>query len=127
MNGRMTGIIISNDNQENTVLRAVSVAEIKCLLEILSNGEPICYTGIRGTTISKMQSEQLNIPQGIFVDRVEQGSPAMNAGIQSGDILYKVGARGFLPWMSTAGSYRIRSRENGWRSPCIEKVPRRSM
>lgn len=91
MNGRMTGIIISNDNQENTVLRAVSVAEIKCLLEILSNGEPICYTGIRGTTISKMQSEQLNIPQGIFVDRVEQGSPAMNAGIQSGDILYKVG------------------------------------
>ena len=91
MNGRMTGIIISNDNQENTVLRAVSVAEIKCLLEKLSNGEPICYTGIRGTTISKRQSEQLNIPQGIFVDRVEQGSPAMNAGIQSGDILYKVG------------------------------------
>ena len=91
MNGRMTGIIISNDNQENTVLRAVSVAEIKCLLEKLSNGEPICYTGIRGTTISKRQSEQLNIPQGIFVDRVEQGSPAMNAGIQSGDILYKAG------------------------------------
>ena len=91
MNGRMTGLIISNDNQENTVLRAVSVAEIKCLLEKLSNGEPICYTGIRGTTISKRQSEQLNIPQGIFVDRVEQGSPAMNAGIQSGDILYKVG------------------------------------
>ena len=89
MNGRMTGIIISNDNQENSVLRAVSVAELRCLLEMLSNGEPICYTGIRGTTISEMQSEQLNIPQGIFVDRVEQGSPAMNAGIQSGDILFK--------------------------------------
>ena len=35
--------------------------------------------------------------------------------------------RGFLPWMSTVGSYRISSRETGWRSPCIEKVLRRSM
>lgn len=93
MNGRMTGIIVSNDSQESTVLRAVSVAQIRYLLEMLSNGEPICYTGIRGTTISEKQSEQMKIPRGIYVDRVEQESPAMNSGIQSGDILYKVDAQ----------------------------------
>lgn len=90
MNGRMTGIIIANDSQESSVLRAVSAAQIRTLLEMLSNGKPICYVGIRGTTIPAQQSEQLNIPQGVYVDRVEQDSPAMNAGMQSGDILYKL-------------------------------------
>ena len=35
----------------------------------------------------------MKIPRGIYVDRVEQESPAMNSGIQSGDILYKVDAQ----------------------------------
>lgn len=88
--GRMTGIIISNEEQESAVIRAISVAQLSDLLEILSNGEPICYAGIRGVTVSKEKSEQLGIPQGVYVESVEQKSPAMNAGIQSGDILYKV-------------------------------------
>lgn len=91
VNGRMMGIIVANKENEGSVIRAVSVAQIRNLLEMLLNGESICYVGIRGTTITEEQSEQLNIPQGVYVDRVEQSSPAMTAGIQSGDILYKLG------------------------------------
>lgn len=91
MQGQMTGLIISDDGEKKSVIRAVSVARLSPLLEKLTNGEPLCYAGIMGTTISQEQAEQLEIPQGVFVDSVEDGSPAMTAGVQSGDILYQIG------------------------------------
>lgn len=93
MDGKMIGIILDHEDEANSVIRAVSVAQLGTLLEKLSNGKPICYVGLIGTTISQMQSESREIPGGVYIDRVESNSPAMAAGVQSGDILHKINDR----------------------------------
>ena len=54
----------------------------------MANGDDICYIGIHGATISEYQVENLGLPEGIYVDSVEADSPAMTAGVQSGDIVH---------------------------------------
>ena len=83
MDGKMIGIILDHEEEKSCVIRAVSVAQLGTLLEKLSNGEPICYAGLIGTTISQIQSESRDIPGGVYIDRVESNSPAMVAGVQS--------------------------------------------
>lgn len=93
MEGQMTGLIISDEDEDDYVLRAVSTAQLGPLLEKLTNGETICYAGVRGSTITEEQAQLLEIPRGVYVDRVEQSSPAMTAGIQSGDIIHSFGGQ----------------------------------
>lgn len=91
MQGQMVGLIVSDEEEEDFVLRAVSTSQIGALLEKLINGEKISYAGVIGSTITKEQSQRLEIPQGVYVDRVERNSPAMTAGLQSGDIIHGFG------------------------------------
>ena len=48
---------------------------------------------IQGTTISKYQSENLDIPRGVYVDAVEEDSPAMTAGVQNADIVHALNGK----------------------------------
>ena len=57
----------------------------------LSNNEDLIYLGVRGQDISSSLSQKTGIPTGIYVNSVEEDSPAMNAGIQNGDVIVKVG------------------------------------
>lgn len=86
MDGEVVGIIVRTREDEN-ILKAVSIAQLRPLIESLSNEEPIRYFGIRGSSISIQQARNMDIPQGIYVNGVETDSPAMIAGIQSGDII----------------------------------------
>lgn len=86
MEGKVTGLVVRTQEDEN-ILKAVSVAELRPLIESLSNGEALRYLGICGSSISAEQSENLEIPEGIYVNSVEAGSPAMVVGIQNGDII----------------------------------------
>lgn len=86
MEGEVVGIIVRTQSDEN-ILKAVSIAQLRPLIETLSNGEALRYLGIRGSSISEKQSVNMEIPQGIYVNSVEADSPAMIAGIQSGDII----------------------------------------
>lgn len=56
-------------------------------MERLTNNEPIRYTGIYGTGVTKSQAAMKNVPQGICVENIDINSPAMRAGIQCGDII----------------------------------------
>ena len=71
----MIGIIINEDEEDGNVIRAVSVAQLRSILEMLSNGESIRYLGILGETVTEEKSQNLEIPQGIYVDGVEENSP----------------------------------------------------
>lgn len=64
------------------------VSELYTFLETSDNENTVNYLGIQGITVSETQSEDLEIPRGIYVDKVETDSPAMEAGIQNGDIIY---------------------------------------
>lgn len=86
--GEIVGLIIPAEREDANILKAVSAAHLRPLIEILSNGENIRYVGIFGATISEKQSEGMEIPRGVYVESVESDSPAMAAGIQSGDIVH---------------------------------------
>lgn len=84
----VAGIIWNQEEDRTNVIRAVETAQLRPLLESMANGEDICYIGIMGATISSYQSENLDVPRGVYVDAVDEDSPAMTAGIQNGDILH---------------------------------------
>ena len=86
--GEVAGIIWNQEEDRTNVIRAVETAQLRPLLESMANGEGICYVGIMGATISSYQSENLDVPRGVYVDAVDEDSPAMTAGIQNGDILH---------------------------------------
>lgn len=85
--GHVIGIIIKQNTEESNTVRALMISQLLPLIERLSNEEPSMYAGIHGITITDTQSDSLQIPLGIYVDSVEDHSPAMTAGIQSGDII----------------------------------------
>lgn len=86
--GEVAGIIWNQEEDRTNVIRAVETVQLRPLLESMANGEDICYIGIMGATISSYQSENLDVPRGVYVDAVDEDSPAMTAGIQNGDILH---------------------------------------
>lgn len=86
--GEVAGIIWNQEEDRTNVIRAVETAQLRPLLGSMANGEDICYIGIMGATISSYQSENLDVPRGVYVDAVDEDSPAMTAGIQNGDILH---------------------------------------
>ena len=53
----------------------------------MMSGEEKVVMGITGRNVTENISEELNMPQGLYVTSVADNSPAMYYGIQSGDIL----------------------------------------
>lgn len=90
LEGQIVGLISQNfaGNTGNTVA-AIGISQIKPVLERLSNNEPLIYSGITGQDVTAEVSEKTGIPEGIWVDTVKADSPAMLAGIQSGDVIIK--------------------------------------
>lgn len=58
----------------------------------LSNNEK-GYLGIGGNDVTETEAEMLNIPVGIYINKVESGSPADEAGIKVRDIITGVNGR----------------------------------
>ncbi len=89
LNGQIIGIIdmsFNTDDLQNHIC-AIGITELKSLFEDLSNGRNRAYLGVHGTTIPADIQDQQNIPAGAYITKTELGSPAMQAGIQSGDII----------------------------------------
>lgn len=90
--GKIIGFIMQDfalDGSENT-LTAVSVAQIRDVLESLSNGKPIPYLGMRLSTVTEQLAKEHEIPTGAYIISVEIDSPAMQAGLQSGDVISSI-------------------------------------
>ncbi|MDC7288237.1 S1C family serine protease [Blautia schinkii] len=85
--GKVIGFIVKQEEGETNIIRALAISQIRPLIELLSNSEPIRYLGIHGASISDTQAEAMDIPKGIYIDSVENDSPAMVAGLQNGDII----------------------------------------
>lgn len=80
LNGQLVGWAIKSENNQMSCFRAIS--EYKGMLEKMTNGLGIPCIGIIGEEFSS---------KGVYVKEAVVGLPAYNAGIQSGDILTKVG------------------------------------
>lgn len=92
MEGSIVGIISQSFSTEKNrnVVTALPVSELKKTIEILSNNEPIMYLGVKGQNIASDLSQKTGIPKGIYVNAVEEDSPAMEGGIQNGDVIIKM-------------------------------------
>lgn len=92
LSGKVIGIIDMSYNTsdlENHIC-AIGITELKSLFEDLSNGRNRAYMGVHGATIPSAVQQELQVPAGAYITQTELNSPAMAAGIQSGDIITKV-------------------------------------
>lgn len=92
MEGKIVGVIVQSFSMENDrdVVTALPISELKSTIERLSNNEDLIYMGIRGQDIASDLAQKTGIPKGIYVNSVDEDSPAMDAGIQNGDVIVKV-------------------------------------
>ncbi len=98
LDGKVVGLIMqsySKQGHQNTVT-ALGITEIRSMVEKLSNGSMPAYLGLEISTVTKSISEEYSLPQGVYIKNVRVDSPAMEAGIQTGDIIVKIGGTDIL-------------------------------
>ncbi len=100
LSGQVIGFTDMRYNSTDTanLLSAVGITELKSLIQKLSNGKTKAYLGIHGTDVTAQINEELGVPVGAYVTRTEMDSPAMNAGIQSGDVITGLGGKEILSY-----------------------------
>ena len=136
MNGKVVGIIDQSYNAEEVknLISALGVSEIKAALQRMSNGDENAYIGIRGTDIPIEVTKIKEVPIGVYVTGIEMGSPAMEAGIQSGDIIIRVDKSKIISFADygkiintwkpgeTKDIYLMRKGQDGYKSARVEIV-----
>lgn len=92
LRGQVVGIIdMSYNNQEmGNLLSAIGITELKKTIESLSNDKDIPYLGVHGTDVTKEANEELGVPIGAYIKNIDMDSPAMEAGIRSGDVIVRL-------------------------------------
>ena len=95
LNGKVVGIINQSYNEEGTqnLISALGISEIKAALQRMSNGQEHGYVGILGTDVPAKLAATKEVPAGVFVNEIVMDSPAMQGGIQSGDIIVSMGKK----------------------------------
>ena len=93
LEGEIVGIIAQSfGGEENgNLITGLPISQIKDLIQTLSDeNKEMVYLGITGEDITAEISEKKGIPVGIFVEKVEVDSPAMQVGIQNGDVIIEL-------------------------------------
>lgn len=95
LDGEVVGILEQKEAEKKGVnlVRAYGITDLKDHIRLLSGGKPVPYIGIKGATITKEMSEERRLPMGVYVKDVGADSPAMEAGVQSGDVLTSFGGK----------------------------------
>ena len=90
--GEMIGVVMQNYSAASTgALTAVDVTELNRIMELLYASKDVPYLGAHISTVTDKIANTYGIPKGVYIKEVEMDSPAMNAGIQNGDVIVKVG------------------------------------
>ena len=95
LRGEVVGIIDPAHSREDMrdVLCGIGITELKVLIEHLSAGKEKPYLGIYFTDVPYLVRKEQGIPEGVYISGVAEDSPAMNAGIQKGDLLVRLGSQ----------------------------------
>lgn len=93
LKGQVVGIIDTYNNSSDTknLIGAIGITELKKVIERLSNDKNIPYMGIHGADVTMEAHEELEVPYGAYIMEIDMDSPAMTAGIQSGDVIIGMG------------------------------------
>jgi serine protease Do len=90
--GQIIGIVMQDysASSSDNILTAVAVSDLEPVIEMLCAGEDIPYLGVHVSTVTDKIAADYDIPKGVYIREVSMDSPAMNAGLQSGDVIVKV-------------------------------------
>ena len=91
--GNILGVLTNayQDSNLDDMITTYAISDIKGTIENLANGKERTYMGIIGTSVTQDAVDTFNMPMGAYVINVDPDSPAMSAGIQSGDVITKIG------------------------------------
>lgn len=89
--GQLMGLIFMSARPDglNNVVSAIGISDLKRLAEKMSNGKEPTYLGMHGSDVTEEISNDMSIPVGVYITKLEMDSPLLEAGIQSGDIITK--------------------------------------
>ena len=90
--GEVIGIIKSDITQSgaSSALGAIVMSDIEDELDMLCKGDKKAFFGVKISTVTQVIAEQYSLPEGAYVYEVAEDSPAMNAGLQKGDVIVKI-------------------------------------
>ncbi len=89
LKGEIVGLVLqdfSNQTDRNTIT-ALSISELKQIIEDLLNNKNVPYVGLRISTVTDQIAQEYGIPKGVYIKSVELDSPAMAAGLQEADVI----------------------------------------
>lgn len=92
LQGQLIGIICMEhaaSDMKNQIV-AYGISDLKKRMEKLSNGHEFAYLGVYGTSVNLTAHEELKMPYGTYVTKVEMDSPAMHAGVRQGDVIVQM-------------------------------------
>ena len=91
LQGQVIGIITHDKAGDQAFLSAMGIPDLRNVITRMCNGNAESYLGIKGVSVSAEANATDGVPFGAYVKEVEMDSPAMLAGIQSGDIIVNIG------------------------------------
>ncbi|MDY3919613.1 MAG: S1C family serine protease [Candidatus Limivivens sp.] len=92
LDGDIIGLIAQrfSGGDNDAMLCGLNINDLQESISDLSNDTTRAFLGLRGRDISDTVSAELDMPAGMFVREVMDGSPAMHAGVQKADILTEI-------------------------------------
>lgn len=89
VNGEVVGLVMQDYSkaEDQNTLTAISISELKGIIEMLSNNQDVPYIGLELTTVTNDIAREYDIPNGAYIKEVTMDSPAMAAGLQRGDVI----------------------------------------
>ena len=91
LRGQVIGFVDMSHNSTDlkNLISAVGISDIKRVLQSLSNDKDIAYFGVYGVDVTEAANQELEVHFGAYIIEIDMDSPAMEAGIQSGDVIIK--------------------------------------
>ncbi len=93
LKGQTMGIITQEEYEDknSNLICAYGISGMKSSIERMANGRDKAYLGIYGADVTKEVMESLSIPEGAYITAIDVDSPAMDCGMQSGDVITAFG------------------------------------
>lgn len=92
LRGMVVGIIDNsyNSSDRGNLISAYGITELKRTITKMSNDQHRAYLGIHGADVPLEAIRESGVPRGAYIKEIEMDSPAMTAGIQSGDVIVQI-------------------------------------
>lgn len=92
LKGQVLGILHQGSNNEDmkNAVSALGITELRSRIDKMLSQQDFAYLGVYASDVTPEANSEQGVPLGVYVSKIEMDSPAMAAGIQSGDIIIRV-------------------------------------